>query len=251
MSTEERDISATEELPDVLTDDEDSYASSQSNVEQDYNSEYIQSMNAEIRSRNAEIRSQFAQYLQTKFAEDLTDRQHVTEAWMFYIRYMMNINDECSISMNEAGDEVSLYYSPRTADAFKVFYTSIGLRRSQAESHRSQAINELLIPVLLNETQIKSAKCPICTEKYDSSTDDAASHGACMLPDCKHAFGRKCINKWIGEEEKSTCPVCRSQIDIPVESPEIYDDLFECVFQPKDKELHWDGPSETTARSQN
>lgn len=244
MSSAERNTSATEELPDVLTDDGDSYTSSPSNVSQDFDSEYIQSV-------NAEIRSQFDQHLQTNFAEGFTDRQHVTEAWMFYIRYMMKINDECSISMNEAGDQVSIYYSPKAADSFKVFYKSIGLRRSQSESHQSQAINEFLTPVLIDKTQIEPARCPICTEKYDSSTDDAASHGACMVPDCKHVFGRKCINKWIGEEEKSTCPVCRSEIKIPVGSPESYDDLFECVFLPKDKELHWKGPSERTAGSQN
>ncbi|TEY40892.1 hypothetical protein BOTCAL_0415g00120 [Botryotinia calthae] len=253
MSSEERNISATEELPDFLTDDEGSDTSSQSNVSQNATSEYNQAViDAEIRSRNAEIRSQFDQYLQTNFTQGLTDRQHVSEAWMFYIRYMMKINDECSMSMNEAGNELRLEYSEKAEASFKVFYTSVGLRRSHADSQQNQAIDELLTPVLIDETQIESALCPICTEKYDSSTDDAASHGACMVPDCKHVFGRKCIKKWIKEEEKSTCPVCRGKIDIPIGPPVSYDDLFDLIFLPeRNQELHWQGQSRMTAASQN
>ncbi|TGO11500.1 hypothetical protein BTUL_0108g00160 [Botrytis tulipae] len=86
------------------------------------------------------------------------------------------------------------------------------------KTYRNQAIDELLIPVLIDEMQTESVQCPICNEKYDSNAENSASHGACMVPGCKHVFGRECINIWLKQEKKNTCPMCRAKLDIPTDS---------------------------------
>lgn len=59
-----------------------------------------------------------------------------------------------------------------------------------------------LVPVQLDES------CSICYENYRTH-----SH-AIRLPLCTHTFHATCIGKWLKSE--STCPLCRSEIDLPV-----------------------------------
>ncbi len=46
-------------------------------------------------------------------------------------------------------------------------------------------------------------ECPICFEKIGSTS--------CFIG-CDHAFHEDCIKKWIIDEQKTTCPICRSEV---------------------------------------
>ncbi|TGO21390.1 hypothetical protein BPAE_0222g00030 [Botrytis paeoniae] len=220
--TESSDPADNEELSGDLTDDERSDTSSQNVVPQDAAVEDMESIHAEIRTR-------FNQYIQTRFPEGLMNSRHVVEALVFYTQQLNDRNGSSTApaSTIEIHDGIPVQtISIETMDSFHDFYASIRPRQSHAdieENHRNQAIDELLTPVLIDETQIESVLCPICNEEYDSGTEGGASHGACMVPDCKHVFGRECINKWLKEEKKSTCPMCRAEIEIPTGSSDVYD----------------------------
>ncbi|KAF5867663.1 uncharacterized protein Bfra_010635ld [Botrytis fragariae] len=212
-----------EELSGGLTDDERSGTPPQNVVPQDAAVEDIESIHAEIRTR-------FNQYIQIRFPEGLMDSRHVVEALVFYTQQLNERNGSGTAlaSTIEIHDGIPVQTtSIETMDSFHDFYASIRPRQSHAniqENHRNQAIDELLTPVLIDETQTESILCPICNEKYDSSTANGISHGACMVPGCKHVFGRECINMWLKEEKKSTCPMCRAEIDIPTDSSDDDDD---------------------------
>lgn len=51
--------------------------------------------------------------------------------------------------------------------------------------------------------------CDICHEAYNSGP---VPELPVKLPGCGHLFGSVCISKWIREENKNTCPICRSMI---------------------------------------
>ncbi|TGO48030.1 hypothetical protein BCON_0254g00020 [Botryotinia convoluta] len=219
--TERSDPADNEELSGGLTDDERSDASLQNVVSQGAAVEDMQSIHAEIRTR-------FNQYVQTSFTKGLTDSRHATEALMFYTQQLNDRNGSgttpASVIETHNGIPVQMI-SIETVDSFLDFYTSIRQSHVEIEENpRNQAIDELLTPVLIDETQVESVLCPICDEKYDSSTENGASHGACMVPGCKHVFGRECINIWLKEEKKSTCPMCRAEIDIHTGSSDDDDD---------------------------
>ncbi len=46
--------------------------------------------------------------------------------------------------------------------------------------------------------------CNICFEEYSINTFKR------VLPDCKHCFHKKCIDKWL--KSKSNCPICRTNL---------------------------------------
>lgn len=46
-------------------------------------------------------------------------------------------------------------------------------------------------------------ECPICFEKIGDTS--------CFIG-CDHAFHEDCIKKWIIEQQKTTCPICRSEV---------------------------------------
>ncbi|KAF7886578.1 uncharacterized protein EAF01_011256 [Botrytis porri] len=180
------------------------------------------------------------------FPEGLMDTRRVVEALVFYTQELNNRNGSGAnpASTIEIHNEIPVQTIPlETMNSFHEFYASIRPHQSQAdingfyarirpnqshadieEIHRNQAIDELLTPVLIDETQAESVLCPICNEKYDSSAENGASHGACMVPDCKHVFGRQCINRWLKEEKKNTCPMCRAAIEISTGSSDDDDD---------------------------
>ncbi|ESZ93975.1 hypothetical protein SBOR_5640 [Sclerotinia borealis F-4128] len=86
-----------------------------------------------------------------------------------------------------------------------------------AYDYRSEAVDALLIPVPIDETQRESEPCPICREIYGENTENGISHQACMLPDCRHVFGRACINIWLVQQSKSTCPMCRAELNLGID----------------------------------
>jgi hypothetical protein len=56
-----------------------------------------------------------------------------------------------------------------------------------------------------NDILIKNKECcNICFEEYSIKTYKR------ILPDCKHCFHKKCIDKWL--KSKSNCPVCRTNL---------------------------------------
>jgi len=46
-------------------------------------------------------------------------------------------------------------------------------------------------------------KCPICLEKFKVGKFKR------ILPICLHQFHKKCIDKWIINDENKECPICR------------------------------------------
>ena len=56
-----------------------------------------------------------------------------------------------------------------------------------------------------NDILIKNKECcNICFEEYSINTFKR------VLPDCKHCFHKKCIDKWL--KSKSNCPTCRTNL---------------------------------------
>jgi hypothetical protein len=56
-----------------------------------------------------------------------------------------------------------------------------------------------------NDILIKNKEyCNICFEEYSIKTYKR------VLPDCKHCFHKKCIDKWL--KSKSNCPICRTNL---------------------------------------
>ncbi|KAF7895932.1 hypothetical protein EAF00_005947 [Botryotinia globosa] len=178
----------------------------------------------DMQAIHAEILTGFEQYLQSRFPERLSHNRHVVEAIRFYTQQLNDRNGSGTTpaSIIEILEGVPVEtVSVETMDSFYDFYATLSPRQSYAdieENYRNQAIDELLIPVLIDDTQTESVQCPICDEKYDSNAENRASHGACMVPGCKHVFGRECINIWLKQEKKNTCPMCRAKLDIPTDS---------------------------------
>ncbi|KAF7931456.1 hypothetical protein EAE99_003927 [Botrytis elliptica] len=220
--TESSDPANNEELSGGLTDDDSSDTSLQNVVPQEAAAEDVESINAEIWSR-------FNRYIRTRFPNTHMNNQHVVGALVIFRQQLNDRNGSGTTptSTIDFQDGIPVQtISIEIIDDFHGLYAGIRPRQSHAdieENHRNQAIDELLTPVFIDETQTESVLCPICNEKYDSSTENGASHGACMVPGCKHVFGRECINIWLKEERKSTCPMCRGKLDIPTNSSNVYD----------------------------
>ncbi|KAI9644526.1 Ubiquitin-protein ligase [Ciborinia camelliae] len=91
------------------------------------------------------------------------------------------------------------------------------LRAQKLAQHRAAAIDQLLISVPIDGNQTELEPCPICGDEYGATTEDAA-HEACMLPDCRHVFGRECIGTWL-KKQKNTCPLCRAEVEVKIVVP--------------------------------
>jgi hypothetical protein len=37
----------------------------------------------------------------------------------------------------------------------------------------------------------------------------------CVLPACRHEFHRECMRRWFMTDNKSTCPLCRTEVQPP------------------------------------
>ena len=55
-----------------------------------------------------------------------------------------------------------------------------------------------------NNNDILNECCFICMEKYKLSEYKRE------LPNCKHYYHKKCIDKWL--KKKATCPICRDEL---------------------------------------
>ncbi|KAF7950653.1 uncharacterized protein EAE97_002205 [Botrytis byssoidea] len=184
----------------------------------------------DIQAHNAGILTAFEQFLQIRFPESLSNNRNVVEAIRLYTQQLNDRNGSgttpaSTIEINEGVPVATV--SVETMESFYDYYATLSPRQSYAyieKNSRNQAIDELLIPVLIDETQTEWVQCPICNENYDSNAENGASHSACMVPGCKHVFGRECINIWLKQEKKNTCPMCRAKLDIPTDSEDDDDD---------------------------
>ena len=51
---------------------------------------------------------------------------------------------------------------------------------------------------------IETENCLICMEDYNCGQFKR------LLPNCKHCFHKKCIDKWL--KKKASCPICRDEL---------------------------------------
>jgi hypothetical protein len=67
-------------------------------------------------------------------------------------------------------------------------------------------INEILCKPtkIKKDDKIVLENCLICMENYKINEYKR------VLPDCKHYFHKKCIDKWL--KKKSSCPICRAEL---------------------------------------
>ncbi|KAF2636569.1 hypothetical protein P280DRAFT_483532 [Massarina eburnea CBS 473.64] len=73
------------------------------------------------------------------------------------------------------------------------------------EEHFTRAIPELNEPYKSMENF-----CSICREPY---TLEEAQNGGIITPSvCEHYTHRRCLDTWINEQSKNTCPMCRRQL---------------------------------------
>lgn len=54
-----------------------------------------------------------------------------------------------------------------------------------------------------------ATECQICTLCFDSYLTDPTNEKAVKLSPCGHIFGHSCLEKWLCQERKTTCPMCR------------------------------------------
>lgn len=65
--------------------------------------------------------------------------------------------------------------------------------------------NALGKPIKIKKNDIiETENCLICMENYNYGQFKR------LLPNCKHCFHKKCIDKWL--KKKSSCPVCRDEL---------------------------------------
>lgn len=192
---------------DYLTDEDEE---NEAAVSQDDISEDIETQAAEL---SEHVSSALSDYFERNRFDGDSMREHMGAAFALYTQIMHEYRGMSQDSTSHAtADRVAFY---------RVYLSTMRMHlgtSAQSKIHRKlrdKAIDKLLIPVHIDQMKTESEPCPICDEPYDGSIEDGKSHGACMVPKCKHVFGRVCINTWLKEEQKSTCPMCRAKIDLP------------------------------------
>ncbi|CAD6446485.1 ed73535c-5391-4c99-b321-4a70b234619a-CDS [Sclerotinia trifoliorum] len=165
--------------------------------------------------QDSELSERLEQEISDYFSRNTMNRQHIFEAFRIYESILLEHHGRSTSRETRATG------SREQVDGFSdIFMSSLGhfINPEINLGTRDQAIDNLLIPAPADETQAESEVCPICNEIFDATTEDGkslANHEAYMLPDCKHIFGRKCIDKWLKGEEKNTCPMCRAKVELP------------------------------------
>lgn len=59
-----------------------------------------------------------------------------------------------------------------------------------------------------NHTQFDQYECVICNNEVSSQTDS-------FTLECHHRFCKNCIKSWF-EQQKDTCPMCRSRVSLQI-----------------------------------
>nr|CAD1838011.1 unnamed protein product [Ananas comosus var. bracteatus] len=83
---------------------------------------------------------------------------------------------------------------------------------NSAPASQHQTVDEIAITIYANDGTDdggggnNSESCAICLEDF------AAGEELRVLPRCKHAFHKDCIDPWLLAQSKSTCPLCRDPV---------------------------------------
>ncbi|KAF5867665.1 uncharacterized protein Bfra_010635lf [Botrytis fragariae] len=91
-------------------------------------------------------------------------------------------------------------------------------RSLESTNMKKDAIRAVLKPVERSTDELSPC---FCNEPYADSTAkiDNDSHEPVKMPDCPHIFGKCCIVQWLGDNNPSTCPMCRRVVNLPRDRP--------------------------------
>ncbi|KAF2180560.1 hypothetical protein K469DRAFT_692755 [Zopfia rhizophila CBS 207.26] len=82
-------------------------------------------------------------------------------------------------------------------------------------AHETLKYYHILASILVSDLDLEDQNCPICMRLYHAERDGAnASPEVPVRTTCGHVLGQQCIMRWIDEEKKDTCPLCRTDLFI-------------------------------------
>ncbi|EDO04416.1 predicted protein [Sclerotinia sclerotiorum 1980 UF-70] len=133
--------------------------------------------------QDAELSERLHQEVSDYFSRNVMDRQHIFGAFRLYERILIEHRGRSNSRVLRAAD-----FREQVAGFSNVFMRYLIHVRNPAIKlgTRDQAIDNLLIPAPVDETQAELEPCPICNETFEAATGDGKSrtnHEACMLPD--------------------------------------------------------------------
>jgi hypothetical protein len=119
-----------------------------------------------------------------------------------------------NIEFDYIQDDINEYdYDSNSDNDDSIFYNFNNLTNSNNSNNNNnncfKTCNEINHKLCKSEKikkndNVLSEQCFICMDNYNENQFKR------ILPNCKHYFHKKCIDKWI--KKNSSCPICRDQL---------------------------------------
>lgn len=107
------------------------------------------------------------------------------------------------------------FSDPRSTYRKALFYAYSNLDRKHAVAllyrkcaERMDRRGPLCRPVPLDKLPVDAKNCLVCLQALGKVSDDGEVEYPVQLP-CKHVFGHKCVENWVTDRKRQSCPVCR------------------------------------------
>ncbi|OAL55366.1 hypothetical protein IQ07DRAFT_595078 [Pyrenochaeta sp. DS3sAY3a] len=88
-------------------------------------------------------------------------------------------------------------------------------------SYRMEFLSQFLVPA----HPLEDDGCPVCHEEYNNTDHTPVTFSG--RQNCRHIFGRPCIEAWLSMAHVNSCPMCRRKL-----YPLIYDQVEEVQIPP-------------------